>query len=93
MDSDINVSIGLIGDYLAMRVENYTIYDGEINDVKSLMRQINDDRKNSGHGYGLIIVQEKAAKYGGDVVVKVKDNKCLTVLTVRKDKEEGIANV
>ena len=93
MDSDINVSIGLIGDYLAMRVENYTVYDGEINDVKSLMRQINGDRKNSGHGYGLIIVQEKAAKYGGDVVVNVKDNKCLTVVTVRVDNEEGISNV
>lgn len=93
MDSDINVSIGLIGDYVAMRVENYTVHDGEINGVKPLMNQINEDRKNSGHGYGLIIVQEKAAKYDGEVVVNVKDNKCLTVVTVRIDKEEGKANV
>jgi len=93
MTPDINVSIGMIGDYLAMRIENCTVHDGEINDVKSLMRQINENRKNSGHGYGLIIVQEKAAKYGGDVVVNVKNNKCLTVVTVRIDKEEGITNV
>ncbi|MBR6960798.1 MAG: GHKL domain-containing protein, partial [Clostridiales bacterium] len=78
---------------LAMRIENCTVHDGEINDVKSLMRQINENRKNSGHGYGLIIVQEKAAKYDGDVVVNVKNNKCLTVVTVRIDKEEGITNV
>lgn len=81
-ECDVNVSIGLIGDYLALRVENYTVYDGEINEVSSLMKQINEDRKNKGHGYGMVIIQEKVAKYKGDIVVNVKDNKCVAVATV-----------
>ncbi len=93
MDSDVNVSIGQMGDYIAVRVENYTLLDGSFNDIDSLMKRKKETYDRSSHGYGLIILKEKIAQYDGSIVLDIKDHKCVIIVTIKNGETGEIANV
>ena len=95
-EASVNVSIGLLGDYIAVRTENDTMLEEEINDLDTLVAVTRENRrkdKNSDHGYGLTIIRETVEKYGGDIVVNVKDHKCVIVATIKVGEEGVIKNV
>ena len=95
-EASVSVSIGLLGDYIAVRTENDTMFDGEVNDIDTLVAMTKDKRKHDRdgeHGYGLTIIRETVAKYEGDIVVNIKDNKCVIVATIKVGEEGVIKNV
>ena len=93
LDASVALNVGMMGDLVAVRVENPTVYDGEIHDIKSLIKMSRSAEHKEGHGYGLLIVSEKAAKYSCDLVVDIKDHKCVIVITMPTKKKEGSADV
>jgi len=92
-DSQVAISIGVLGDHYVLRIENDTVYAGEINDIKGLIRNFDSREINDGHGYGLIIVQEIVNKYGGEIIVNIKDHKCVIIVTIKESKEGVLAHV
>jgi len=92
-EAHVAVSIGTIGDNYVLRLENDTVYDGEINDIKELMKRFTSRKMNDDHGYGLLIIQENVNKYNGEIIVNIKDKKCVIIITIETDKEGVLSNV
>ena len=93
-DADVSVSIGTMGDYVAIRVENNTLVDQEIHSIDELMKRKRASYDRSEHGYGLVILKEKVAKYDGNIILDIKDNKCVLIASVKtRGTGEVTANV
>ncbi|MCR5061524.1 MAG: GHKL domain-containing protein [Saccharofermentans sp.] len=95
-DASVSVSIGLLGDYIAVRTENDTMLEEEISDLDTLVSVTKEKRRkdrNNEHGYGLVIIRETVGKYGGDIVVNIKNHKCVIVATIKVGEEGVIKNV
>ena len=95
-EASVSVSIGLLGDYIAVRTENDTMLEEEISDLDALVSVTKEKHRkdrNNEHGYGLVIIRETVGKYGGDIVVNIKDHKCVIVATIKVGEEGVIKNV
>ena len=92
-EGSVSVTAGILGDHFVVRTENDTLYDGEIDDIKAFIESVNRKRVKDGHGYGLKIVQEIVAKYGGSLIVKIKDRKCVIVAAVKCNAKGELTNV
>ena len=89
----VSVSIGLIGDYLVIRTDNDTLIDKDISDIRELQEDIGSDERKRGHGYGLMIIQENASKYKGDLSIKIKDHVSTIIATIKTGTGEAITSV
>ena len=92
-EAQVAVSIGTLGDNYVLRVENDTVYDGEINNIKELMKSFSSRKSDKGHGYGLTIIEENVSKNNGEIIVNIKDHKCVIIVTIKTNKEGVISNV
>lgn len=74
----VNVDIALRGDFLVIRTENPTSFNGKINDIEDLKTTKKAD---SGiHGYGLKILQNICGRYEGELTVDISDH--VSVFTI-----------
>ncbi len=87
----VSVSMGMMGDYLAIRTDNDTLIEEHIDNIKKLFKDASDRR--DGHGYGLLIIDENIKKYDGSTVVDIKDKKSSIVVTIKVGDEGVIKNV
>lgn len=87
----VSVSMGMMGDYLAIRTDNDTLIEEQIDNIKKLFKDASDRR--DGHGYGLLIIDENIKKYDGNIVVDIKNKKSSIVVTMKVGDEGVIRNV
>lgn len=74
----VNVVVVHKGNFLVIRTENPTLYEGNIEDIDQL-RTTKDDSYGM-HGYGLKILQNLAERYDGELTVEIEDHKCVFVM-------------
>ncbi len=69
-ERQVIVKIDTVGEYLMIKSENR--YDGSINRENDKYLTSKADKK--GHGYGLSIIQDIAAKYGGETTIATEEH-------------------
>lgn len=74
----VDVAIAQRESFLVIRTENPTLFEGRTDDIDQL--RTTKDNSYGMHGYGLKILQNLAARYGGELTVEIEDHKCVFVM-------------
>ena len=69
-----------------IRTENPTLFEGRTDDIDQL--RTTKDNSYGMHGYGLKILQNLAARYGGELTVEIEDQKCVFVMMLNCFEED-----
>ena len=82
----VDVVIAQRESFLVIRTENPTLFEGRTDDIDQL--RTTKDNSYGMHGYGLKILQNLAARYGGELTVEIEDQKCVFVMMLNCFEED-----